>query len=295
MRLLDTFTCNLLLPAASLRILTHHTSQSEDRPDRVQDLQFRQIAASLQPVKAALTGASQRSVSRELALSIKREIGDCYIWGSWSGEPDGSDPADGVLQCCGLPTMVANTHALDVIQVGRWGVASAGRSSWKSPVQGVLRVECLLQQPTSSCVQNYRIHTNAACLVVSGVLWQHDVQVAVGPRHAALLTRGGEVYSWGAGLGGNMGNGTAAGSNYPQQVSRLCCRLWPLVAALLCRRSYAGMCWDSACLAGAGRRGGVSSAVASDAPRALLRGCVVSQHADTFPCVHASCCCAFTR
>lgn len=84
----------------------------------MQDLQFRQIAASLQPVKAALTGSSQRSVSRELALSVKREIGDCYIWGSWSAEPDGCDPSDGVLQCCGLPTMVANTHALDVIQVG---------------------------------------------------------------------------------------------------------------------------------------------------------------------------------
>jgi hypothetical protein len=45
-----------------------------------------------------------------------------------------------------------------------------------------------------------------------------QLQVAVGPRHAALLTRGGEVYTWGSGMGGNGGNGTAAGSNYPQQV-----------------------------------------------------------------------------
>lgn len=48
-----------------------------------------------------------------------------------------------------------------------------------------------------------------------------DLQVAVGPRHAALLTRGGEVYTWGA---GNMGNGTSAGSNYPQQVRVPLCR-----------------------------------------------------------------------
>jgi alpha-tubulin suppressor-like RCC1 family protein len=47
-------------------------------------------------------------------------------------------------------------------------------------------------------------------------------QVAVGARHAALLTRGGEVYTWGAGLGGTMGNGTSCGSNFPQQV-RVCC------------------------------------------------------------------------
>jgi alpha-tubulin suppressor-like RCC1 family protein len=45
------------------------------------------------------------------------------------------------------------------------------------------------------------------------------VQVAVGAYHAALMTRGGEVYTWGAGLGGIMGNGTACGSNHPQQVS----------------------------------------------------------------------------
>lgn len=44
------------------------------------------------------------------------------------------------------------------------------------------------------------------------------LQVAVGASHAALTTRGGEVYTWGAGLGGNMGNGTGCGSNHPQQV-----------------------------------------------------------------------------
>lgn len=54
--------------------------QSEDKLH-----EFKQIAASLQqPVKAALTGSSQRSSSRELTLPVKREIGDCYVWGSWS-------------------------------------------------------------------------------------------------------------------------------------------------------------------------------------------------------------------
>jgi hypothetical protein len=89
--------------------------------------EFRQIAASLQPVKAALTGSTQRSISRELALSAKREIGDCYIWGSL-GEADACDPSDGALQCCGLPAMVANTHALDVIQVRVGAKTARGRN-----------------------------------------------------------------------------------------------------------------------------------------------------------------------
>lgn len=50
------------------------------------------------------------------------------------------------------------------------------------------------------------------------LLLSSPAQVAVGARHAALTTRGGEVYTWGAGVGGNMGNGTSAGSNHPQQV-----------------------------------------------------------------------------
>jgi alpha-tubulin suppressor-like RCC1 family protein len=59
--------------------------------------------------------------------------------------------------------------------------------------------------------------------VLARVCARHGVsQVAVGARHAALLTRGGEVYTWGAGLGGTMGNGTSCGSNFPQQV-RVCC------------------------------------------------------------------------
>lgn len=201
--------------------------------EKIQD--FRQIAASLQPasVKAALSGVvasnSQRGVGggggsggvggvggssyqqhQSLALSTaaarKREIGDCYIWGSWAADAEVGccvdsvccgvilfgyvclvgasghacllcqtvaccnslsayqqphcrelyrvclslcviavniptpfsrqrccttptatptsrlqqgvgDAADGLLQCCGLPAMVANTHALDIIQV----------------------------------------------------------------------------------------------------------------------------------------------------------------------------------
>lgn len=56
--------------------------QSDDRVDKIPE--FRQIAASLQPVKAALSGSSQRSVGSQLPAPLKREIGDCYLWGSWS-------------------------------------------------------------------------------------------------------------------------------------------------------------------------------------------------------------------
>lgn len=57
--------------------------------DSIQE--FKQIAASLQPVKAALTSgaSSQRGASGQAlaaATSTKREIGDCYIWGSWLGD-----------------------------------------------------------------------------------------------------------------------------------------------------------------------------------------------------------------
>lgn len=31
-----------------------------------------------------------------------------------------ADPFEGALQCSALPTMVANTHALDIIQVCTW-------------------------------------------------------------------------------------------------------------------------------------------------------------------------------
>lgn len=55
--------------------------QSDDRGDKIPE--FKQIAASLQPVKAALSASSQRSIGTQLALPLKREIGDCYIWGGW--------------------------------------------------------------------------------------------------------------------------------------------------------------------------------------------------------------------
>eukprot|EP00878_Enallax_costatus_P013317 GHUV01013923.1.p1 GENE.GHUV01013923.1~~GHUV01013923.1.p1 ORF type:complete len:399 (+),score=132.40 GHUV01013923.1:152-1348(+) len=149
--------------------------------------EFKQIAAALQPtpqpsitakappalqptpsVTAAATGIAagptRQRLSGLLGLPEKREIGDCYIWGDW-GDLEGfascAAAETGALQSCCAPVMVANTHALDIIQV------------------------------------------------------------AVGARHAALLTRGGEVYTWGSGQGGKLGNGSTAGSFFPYQVTRL--------------------------------------------------------------------------
>jgi hypothetical protein len=71
-----------------------------------------------------------------------------------------------------------------------------------------------------------RVHINAdrdlwlccsCCVSVACV-----VQVAVGARHAALLTRGGEVYTWGSGQGGQLGNGTSGGTGFPYQVRHSC-------------------------------------------------------------------------
>lgn len=47
-------------------------------------------------------------------------------------------------------------------------------------------------------------------------------QVAVGVRHAALVTRSGEVYAWGDSAGGRLGLGRALeGSAPPQRVHML--------------------------------------------------------------------------
>lgn len=85
---------HLLGPLSQTAVpLTLPSSQSDDKQlvDRIQE--FKQIAASLQPVKAALTSgaSSQRGASGQAlaaAASTKREIGDCYIWGSWLGDAE---------------------------------------------------------------------------------------------------------------------------------------------------------------------------------------------------------------
>ncbi len=46
-------------------------------------------------------------------------------------------------------------------------------------------------------------------------------QVAVGLRHAALVTRSGEVYTWGNGAGGKLGLGHATDACAPQRVDTL--------------------------------------------------------------------------
>lgn len=52
------------------------------------------------------------------------------------------------------------------------------------------------------------------------LLTHHQVAAggAPGAQHAALLTRGGEVYTWGSGAGGKLGHGTNSGVLAPQQV-----------------------------------------------------------------------------
>lgn len=46
-------------------------------------------------------------------------------------------------------------------------------------------------------------------------------QVAVGLSHAALLTRGGEMYTWGDGSGGKLGNGNQQDVDSPQRLHTL--------------------------------------------------------------------------
>lgn len=53
------------------------------------------------------------------------------------------------------------------------------------------------------------------------------MQVAVGRSHAALLTRRGQLYTWGCGGGGRLGHGGAASSGRPLRLLTL----WDAVAA----------------------------------------------------------------
>ncbi|GAX81426.1 hypothetical protein CEUSTIGMA_g8856.t1 [Chlamydomonas eustigma] len=47
------------------------------------------------------------------------------------------------------------------------------------------------------------------------------VKAAVGVRHAALITRAGELYTWGYGEGGCLGHGTLSSYSSPKQVSKM--------------------------------------------------------------------------
>lgn len=90
--------------------------------DKLQE--FKQIAASLQqqPVKAALTGSSQRSSSRELVLPAKREIGDCYIWGSWSDAEVGLSAGAGAAAVAGAE---CNAYAAAGVKCSAYAGAGA--------------------------------------------------------------------------------------------------------------------------------------------------------------------------
>jgi hypothetical protein len=99
-----------------IRCVFLHACFCMQSDDKLQE--FKQIAASLQqPVKAALTGSSQRSSSRELVLPVKREIGDCYIWGSWS------DAEVGLTQAGGYHVIRASAGAVAVAGVESIAVA----------------------------------------------------------------------------------------------------------------------------------------------------------------------------
>eukprot|EP00883_Tetradesmus_obliquus_P007882 jgi/Sobl393_1/18538/SZX64696.1 len=97
---------------------------------------------------------------------------------------------------------------------GGWGDAEAAAA--------VAGGDCTLQ---SCCVPMMVTNTHALDVI----------QVAVGSRHAALLTRGGEVYTWGSGQGGQLGNGTSAGTGFPYQVTRL---FGKGTASVACGASY---------------------------------------------------------
>jgi alpha-tubulin suppressor-like RCC1 family protein len=60
-------------------------------------------------------------------------------------------------------------------------------------------------------------------------------QVAVAADHAALLTRGGEMYTWGDGAGGKLGHGMLSSCSQPQQVGQL---FGKGVVEVACGRSY---------------------------------------------------------
>jgi Regulator of chromosome condensation (RCC1) repeat len=78
-----------------------------------------------------------------------------------------------------------------------------------------------------------------ACCLSIGRL----AQVAVGVRHAALITRSGELYTWGEGTGGKLGRGNQSASENPERVPTLWGKTVRHVAARCAAHASQGTPW----------------------------------------------------
>jgi hypothetical protein len=173
-----------------------------------------------------------------LGFPARREIGDCFIWGTWGGggaADDARASADGPpRQAVGSPhpVLLHNTHTLDVIQVGgrgggAWAPLACSRGQLEMPplcAKRVARMLSLLAEPPAFLLP----HTRSPQVAAGGT---------PGAQHAALLTRGGEVYTWGSGVGGKLGHGTSSSVAAPQQVLRL---FGKGAVAVACGHTYTG-------------------------------------------------------
>ncbi|MEW5304415.1 MAG: hypothetical protein WDW36_007026 [Sanguina aurantia] len=115
----------------------------------------------------------------------KRELGDLYVWGSLvAGSLEEEDSAVRAGR-------------------GRWGNGSDTSGAGINPDP----LHHWQQAPTPVLVQN----TSSVDVV----------RAAIGGRHAALITRAGELYTWGCGAEGNLGLGTTVNVASPRQVTRM--------------------------------------------------------------------------
>lgn len=171
---------------------------------------------------------------------VRELIGDVYIWGAPSGAVvtgrTGHGTATDGLQEAWVPTLVNDTFRLDVASVGP---TMSSHASTPRPLSAIasrsMRVFCpalplqrfalcyalcSLRLSATACRMRYLCGSlvGKAC---SALPVPACPQVSCGPRHAALITKNGETYTWGCGDAGRLGHGDCQSSGYPKMVLEL--------------------------------------------------------------------------
>ncbi|MEW5320094.1 MAG: hypothetical protein WDW38_011193 [Sanguina aurantia] len=166
----------------------------------------------------------------------KRELGDLYVWGSLVAgsleEEDsavragrgrwgnGSDTVGG--WCCSRLCVAAAAVAASSLH----GPGSSARAPAPARVQGLgvtghRRTGGMLSGAGINPDPLHHWQQAPTPVLVQNTSSVDVVRAAIGGRHAALITRAGELYTWGCGAEGNLGLGTTVNVASPRQVTRM--------------------------------------------------------------------------
>lgn len=163
---------------------------------RVPPLSLDKSAFSLAAASQSLQPRSVLGrVSGDIGLPVHtRTPGDLWLWGGAEAQPSGKPPAAVHSTTPGAGAPFGSGASLSAS-----GPAGSGSQ----------------QQQQAACASAWAPR-------LAHETKQLDVlKVAAGPRHFALISHGGELYTWGCGRGGVLGHGCAANAAAPQRVNTL--------------------------------------------------------------------------